>query len=522
MNNLRFVVLFITALGSLVIYLTRTAITVALVSMVPVKSDSELLPVNDSFTNYTFISENNINRINCAPEAEDASVTQWLDELGSRRYDYSTMLQGFLKSIFFATYIILQVPAGSYAKKYGAKRFLVTSLAGSTVISLVTPFITDYTWLFLMSRALLGIFQSFWFPCSFVILMCWMPPSDQTFAVAAHTAGSAFGSIVTFFTSGYIVNHLNGWPSLFFIYGLSCLVVLIITTAFITSHPADHPLMTADELDLITNKSTKNSRELLPCTENNNELHRVSIISSKECDDNLQTDGTSTPPIPWFLIWTNKTFLSAIFYTFTNGCIFMILYTEIPEYLKTMLKEDSEHNGIVNGIIQLCYATTTLFIGFLSERIIERKILTRTSTRKMCAGICGYTSAACLIILPFISDLNAIHISLCLVGFFLGFLAGCQFPLPAEISINFGAQIYSLLNITSVITGLIVPNIISITLDIFPSDKPHLAWNFIFYSFAALNITSTTLFIVYVKAERQSFDYITNSRKNSRLSSVSL
>ena len=98
------------------------------------------------------------------------------------------------------------------------------------------------------------------------------------------------------------------------------------------------------------------------------------------------------------------------------------------------------------------------------------------------------------------------HIVMYLIGVTIGFAAGSDGPLPAEITKNFSAQIYPLTNIVSVIPGIVLPNIVSLILSFFPNDL-ETGWNVVFYSFAAFVAFCTILFVKFVDAERQSFDY---------------
>lgn len=545
MKYLRFVILAVAVLGTCTTYLARTCITVALVYMVPDEEGEGEESQGDAFNETTTSSlgkfffpeledlrlaikrqfiirsqqlvdpwatfKNSTGDVDCPTNGTDENLG-WLGQLSQKQFDYSETQQGLLLSAFFGSYILLQVLAGSYAKRYGPKWFLVVSLIGSTTITFLTPFIADFIWIFICSRILLGFLQSAWFPSGFVLVMNWMPKSDQTFAIAALNVGSSLGAILTFFASDYIVRYLSGWASIFFVYGFSCLALLVVVLLFITSYPDEHPFISPEELETIKDRKLQNtiSRELQLCGSesiNCRDSNKIDEDDEDETEEYEEPKGVNMP-IPWSRLLTNPPFLVTVLFRFSNGCTFILFYTEMSHFLKLIVHEDASNNGFVNAMIQLSAAIAILATGYISERIIEWGLLSRTNTRRVFGAFCGGGQSIGVLIIPFVgkAGLTWLHIVMYTIAAFLGFSAAADNSLPAEMTKHFGPQLYAILNIISVLPGLIFPNIIAQILNIF-SYQPEIGWNIVFYMFASLSATATFLFVSFVSAERQPFDY---------------
>ena len=539
MKHLRFVIIIIATLAVCTTYLVRTSINVAIVYMVPNSNETEqengsveekYLPLGSDI--FPFIHKRKIHFRNEQENSTGGNETNgqgsggnYFDQLAKKEFNYTRAQQEFLFSAFFIGYIWLQVLIGGWAKRYGPKWFLVVSLTGSAVFCFVTPFIAGIYWLFAVFRVIIGVFQSACIPSCFVLVLNWTPKTDRSFGIATFSSGVSIGTIMAFFASDYIVYYLNGWPSIFWTFAVSSFLCALIIAFFVTSYPDDHPYISSQELGVIKGE------ECAKCERNNLlDAHGSRAIcccndNKNNNDNDCENEGEGTPllppkklPVPWRKMFTNATFLVTTFIKINIGSVFMITYSQTVLYLKNVIHEDATENEFVNAMIQLGYAISLMASGYLSERIIERGYLNRTNTRRLFCLICGVGSTMGLCLIPTLSKQpKGLHIAMYLIGSTLGFSGGSDVPLPAEISKNFGPHIFALLNVISVIPGIILPNFVSIILSIFPND-PWTGWNVVFYIFAAFAAFSSALFAIFVNAERQPFDYPEGSHPSRRKS----
>ena len=273
-----------------------------------------------------------------------------------------------------------------------------------------------------------------------------------------------------------------------------------------TSYPEDHRLITCEELDHIKEKDCSNCHEMTDIDDqtihgkaNNNDVEKCIKQDYDETDTNL--------PIPWRRLFTNPPFLVSLFVKFTNGCTFMIFYSQTVLYLRDVVREDSADNEFVNSMVEVTLTVSVLINGYLSEKIIQRGYLNRTNTRRMYGLLSGTGQTIGIFLIPlFIRNLPILHVLIYLLGFFGGFASGADVPLPAEQSKYFGAQMFAMLNIINMIPGIFLPNLVTMIVNMFPDD-PESGWRAVFFLFASLSAISTTAFVCFVSADRQPFDY---------------
>lgn len=56
-----------------------------------------------------------------------------------QEYDWNEQKQSLILSSFFWGYVLIQLPAGTWARKFGAKILLTVSMGVCSVLTLLTP-----------------------------------------------------------------------------------------------------------------------------------------------------------------------------------------------------------------------------------------------------------------------------------------------------------------------------------------------------------------------------------------------
>lgn len=297
-------------------------------------------------------------------------------------------------------------------------------------------------------------------------------------------AGAVTGTMLTFFASGFVVNSL-GWPSLFIASGVFGFVVALIFALSVSSRPDHHTWLGDVELHLIK--------------------------SGGGCKG-VKCDGYKPPmATPWIKILTCPAVLSTALFKFSISWTYMVFYTKMPAFLKEIVGVDIESNGVINACGTIFNVLALLGTGFVSEKMIQGnyfKQMSRTKVRKFFALFSGFASALVVALIPSFVDasVSTLYFILFMGSFFNGFQGGSDLPLPSEMTSNYPALMYSLMNVVSTSTGFIVPAFISAVVESMMTE-PMKAWIIVFYSSAALSVVSTILFLVFASAERQSFDF---------------
>ena len=413
------------------------------------------------------------------PDKESLDVHHEL-RLRDKKYHWSQSTQGYIFGGFFWSYILLQMLTGILAQKYGGYPIIVICLLASAVISGVTPFVTDYVWLLIVLRVLLGGFQSGVFPASFGLICRWVPMSGRSVCFALLEIGSVLGSIATFYTTGYI-DKTYGWPSLFFIPGVLAAAVFLLVALTLRSDPNGCSFISAKELRLINQD-----------------------VKEGEAQDkkSLKT--------PFLEIIKNVPVLTAALFKFSHTFVGMMIASKLPVYLDKVMNEDLEDNGHVNAYINLAGGVSLLINGFLSDLIVNRGYLSRTRTRKCFSLVSGFLNAICILCIPAAGcDTKKLHTILYVWALVYGSFAGSDAPLASDMTRNFSTALYALLNMTSMSCGFFAPAFAGLLLD--NMKDQWMAWSIIFYFSGGFLILSTTVFLVFASAERQPFDFINDS-----------
>jgi MFS family permease len=470
--RVRFFILFLCVTATSISYIARTNINIAIVSMVEDPIASAQSSGNTSVPDVC---------VRIEPKGQSGDKSSILksgidDEPKHKKHKWDQKFQGLVLGAFFYPYIMLQMPSGRMAEKYGG-RFLITAcLLGSGIINLITPLITEYWVLMLISRILLGTVQCGLFPSAFMMQCKWMPLKDRSLAFALLEAGGFCGSIITYFCAGFLSKSL-GWPSVFYFAGGIALIYAFIFTLLTRSSPEEHPFVSQAEMKVI----------------HSNESGRP------------EADPEKVEKIPYFRILTSRPVLVAAFFKFNISWMCMISWSKLPAYLNDVIREDITSNGVILAFINVLSALTMATGGYISERMIERNWLSRTKTRKLFGVTSGLGNALCIALIPTIGcDRAMLLASLFLGSIFLGCGSASEVPLASEMSKNFPATIYAIMNMIAMSAGFLAPSFVGFVLD----STPDLifGWRIVFYFTSCLSVIATTIFVCFAEAKRQPFD----------------
>jgi ACS family glucarate transporter-like MFS transporter len=138
-------------------------------------------------------------------------------------YNLSPIQLGYIFSAYLWTYLILLIPMGLAADRFGGRTITYASLALWSIAGIWTGLTTTYASLF-ASRLVLGVGEASTYPSGGKIIREWAPPGERGLATAflntgAH-AGLCFGSVMV----GWLIVQF-GWRESFYITGAVGLVL---------------------------------------------------------------------------------------------------------------------------------------------------------------------------------------------------------------------------------------------------------------------------------------------------------
>ena len=178
----------------------------------------------------------------------------------SRDLSFSSSVFGLGAGIFFAGYVLCEVPSNLILRRVGARlwiaRIMITWGLAACSLSLVrTP------WSFHALRFLLGVAEAGFLPGIIYYLTLWYPPQRRARAVALFMAATPVAGLVGAPLSGLLLDlhglhGLSGWQWLFVLEGVPAVLLGVTVLRYLPNGPADARWLLPAERAAIANGLT--------------------------------------------------------------------------------------------------------------------------------------------------------------------------------------------------------------------------------------------------------------------------
>ncbi|MGK4045060.1 MFS transporter [Heyndrickxia oleronia] len=140
-----------------------------------------------------------------------------LDNIGLE-YHLNNSQLGLVNSIFFLTYTIAQIPAGSFSDKFGRKKLLVIGFILYGVLTGISGLMAGFTG-FLVARAVAGLASATYYGPQFALSSEAIPAKNRTVGSAIINSGSGIGIALGFILSSTLVLDMGmSWRIPFYIF----------------------------------------------------------------------------------------------------------------------------------------------------------------------------------------------------------------------------------------------------------------------------------------------------------------
>lgn len=160
-----------------------------------------------------------------------------------------------------------------------------------------------------------GLCQGVIFPSTHTLLSKWAPVSERAQLATYCYSGSQFGTVIMLSTSGILASSAMGWPSIFYISGSAAGLWAILWLFFGSNSPAEYKNISAEERDFIQTSLGHN--------EDDPEHNEKRVLRT-----------------PWKDIFTSPAFYALAVVHSAHNWGFWTLLTEMPTYMKGVLKFD--------------------------------------------------------------------------------------------------------------------------------------------------------------------------------------
>ncbi|XP_075977864.1 putative inorganic phosphate cotransporter [Anticarsia gemmatalis] len=393
----------------------------------------------------------------------------------NRHFEWSHSVQAVILSSFFWGYVVLQVPAGELARRFGGKVLFTISVTVNSLLSLIMPLAASFGgWRFVcICRVLQGLTQAFIYPGTHHLVSQWMPQQEKGLLSTIVYAGGQFGIALQLIASGFIATSW-GWQAIFYTNGTLGLLWAITYTIFGADSPESSKFISPEEV-LYIQKS-------------------------------LGRDGEQkTYPTPWSKILTSLPFWAVIAAHCGQNWGFFTLMTEMPTYMSKVLGVDLKSNGILSSLPYLAMYLLSFVMGGMTDLIVNKKWLSVTNTRKLFNSIGLWGPAIALIGLSYAPEGNkefAVVMLTCAVGINAGQYAGYML-VHIDMAPNFSACLMGITNFLANIISIIAPLVCGFI--VHDETEPH-EWRKVFFVASGVYFFTNLFFILFGTSDRQAWN----------------
>ncbi|XP_042909061.1 sialin isoform X1 [Parasteatoda tepidariorum] len=470
-SKVRYLFTFAGFLGFFTIYTIRVNINVAIVAMV---------------NSTVYVHSNTTSGDECKVPTDDLPINSSNhDQIKDGEFYWSPSLQATILGSFYYGYCVSQIPGGRLAEMYSGKWVFGIGTFITALLTLLTPMAARYSVDVLIAiRVLEGLAQGVTMPAMHSMLGRWLPDSEKAFLSTIIYCGIHIGTVVTLFVSGLLCDSefLEGWPSAFYVSGILGCVWFILWSLFVTDSPHTHPFITKTELQFIT--------------------------SDQKIKSNVKL-----PSIPWRKISTSLPFWALVIAQVGGDWCFYTVLNDLPTYFSTILHFPIKQNGFLSSYPHLIQPAVGILVGFTSDTLLRKKIVSTNFVRKFCTAVCGFGQTLAFIGVCFAGcdfTLNVVFFTCAIVigGFYY---SGYNLT-HLDLSPEYAGTLMGVTNTLSNIPGFLAPFVVGALTE---HQQTLHQWKIVFGIVIAVLIVSFLFYVIFSSAEKQ--DWIAEEEQKSIL-----
>ncbi|XP_059058446.1 putative inorganic phosphate cotransporter [Achroia grisella] len=388
-------------------------------------------------------------------------------------FTWSKQVQDTIMSSFFWGYVVLQIPAGQLAHRFGSTALLTIALIINCIVSLVLPLAAYYGgWVsIVICRIIQGLSQACIIPSLHTTLGKWAPLAERARMSAFVYGASALGAVLGLPITGFIASSAMGWPGIFRFYGTLSGIMAVVIWKLGADSPAKHTKITPEEKLYIEQ-----------------ELHQHNGNQKKN------------PPVPWSRLLRSRGLYSIVVahIGYTWGHVFF--YSEVPSYMNKVMGVNIKANGMLTALPFLVMWFTNFFFSWISDMIIVKKYLSVTTTRKLANTIGSVPASIGFIVLAYApNNIYIVEVILVVICAFniashVGFKVN-----HIDISPNFAGTMMSISNFSSNLVASLAPIVTGFILK--DDVENQYLWRQVFFVASGLYFFSNLIYVLLGTAE---------------------
>ncbi len=168
-----------------------------------------------------------------------------------QRLNFSDAVYGFAAGIFFAGYLLFQVPSNLLLEKFGARRWIAALMVAWGLVSCSMALVHTPRQFYAL-RFALGLTEAGFFPGIILYMKRWFPESTRARTVGAFMTAGPISGVIGGPISGAILDiggasAIQGWQWLFLMEGLPAILLGIVVYFYLADHPRDAAWLSPEE-----------------------------------------------------------------------------------------------------------------------------------------------------------------------------------------------------------------------------------------------------------------------------------
>ncbi|XP_065056227.1 vesicular glutamate transporter 2.1-like isoform X2 [Rhopilema esculentum] len=384
-------------------------------------------------------------------------------------FSWNTKEQGIILSSFFYGYIITQIPSGYLAARFGGKNLFGGGILMTGLFTLLTPLAARMSIKFLIAvRVLQGLSQGVTFPCMHAIWSRWAPPIERSRLSTISFSGPVAGTVLGMTLSGTIAYN-QGWPAVFYFFGLVTIIWSVFWFWMVTDSPFDHPTITDIELDYLKQE-----------------------LSDDKTESKLTT-------VPWKELLTSVPVWAIIIAHFAGNWGYYTLLTSLPTYFKLMLKFDLQKAGFLAALPYLIMTLVVQTGGQLADFLRSSGRMSTTTVRKLFTAFGFMFQSVFMIVVGYSTNKHLALLALVMAVGFSG-LAWSGFIINhLDIAPRYASLLFAISNTFATIPGIVGPLVVGFL----TAHETREEWQIIFFLSAAVYALGTLVFLIFASGKKQ-------------------
>lgn len=394
-------------------------------------------------------------------------------EVSEGKFAWPNSIEAFILYAFYIGYIFSHIPGGWLADKLGARWVLGTCLLVSIITNVLYPLAIkafDYYGAVIL-RVIIGFTQGPIYPSLASFMQCWIPQEERSLLGAIIFSGSNLGTVTGSILTGIMIHASNSWTLPFYIWSLVAFIWYIFFMIWVYSRPSSHRFITDEEFHYLH--------------------HRV--------EERKQFK------VPWIDLVKSVPIWALFFGQFAHNILFFTLFTNLPKYMKEILKLNLKNNTFFFALPFLLLWLLTFMFGYLAE-VMEHKLSVPIGVIRK-----GYTFFSCfvpsvlLVMVPYMECNRTVVVILqtLSVGLLAPFFSGLKVNV-SDITMHYGGIIMAVVNGFGASAGIIGPFIVGAL----TNNESLEEWKLVFWILGGISTGCALMFVIFSDTKRQSWDFV--------------